>query len=101
MKEFGIASEPEAEILTQLYDKCVGCQLVARMSIATNKKGDSQTVELFDLTAAISADGAMVAFQDMPVMPNSKADGLAPLCCQHLKHDSMGQLQVVYQSTTN
>ena len=28
-----------------------------------------------------------------PALPGDRGDGLAPLCCQHLEQDSMGQLQ--------
>ena len=52
-------------------------------------------MDLFDLAPAVSAEGVLGAFHDLPApaLPGDKGDGLAPLCCQHLQQDSMGQLQ--------
>jgi hypothetical protein len=84
---------PTADVLPALAEKTAGCQLVARMTVGTNKVGKSQTVDLFDLAPAVSAEGVLAAFHDLPALPGDNGDGLAPLCCQHLQQDSMGQLQ--------
>ncbi len=93
--EFAIGPEvPDADVLLQLAEKSAGCQLVARMNVGTSKAGTSQYVDLFDLAPAVSAEGVLGAFHgDLPALSGLHGDGLAPLCCQHLQQDSMGQLE--------
>ena len=57
-------------------------------------------MDLFDLAPAVSAEGVLGAFHDLPSLPGDDGDGLAPLCCQHLHQDEMGQLQAKFESQT-
>ena len=92
--EFAVGPEvPEADVLPVLAEKTSACQLVARVAVGINKSGTAQYVDLFDLAPAVSTEGVLGAFHDLPALPGEDADGLAPLCCQHLHQDGMGQLQ--------
>ena len=57
-------------------------------------------MDLFDLAPAVSAEGVLGAFHDLPSLPGDDGDGLAPLCCQHLHQNEMGQLQAKFESQT-
>ena len=48
----------------------------------------------------MSAEGVLGALHDLPWPPGHDSDGLAPLCCQHLHRDEMGQLQAKFESQT-
>ena len=48
----------------------------------------------------MSAEGVLRAFHNLPALPGHDSDGLAPLCCQHLHQDEMGQLQAKFESQT-
>ena len=99
--EFGVGPEvADTEVLPLLAQKTSACQLVARMGVGVNKSGKAHYVELFDLAPAVSAEGVLAAFHDLPSLPGDNGDGLAPLCCQHLHQDEMGQLQAKFESQT-
>ena len=99
--EFGVGPEvTDAEVLPSLAQKTSACQLVARMGVGINKSGKAHYVDLFDLAPAVSAEGVLGAFHDLPSLPGHDSDGLAPLCCQHLHQDEMGQLQAKFESQT-
>lgn len=83
-----------------LAQKSSACQLVARMGVGINKNGNAHYVDLFDLAPAVSAEGVRAACHNLPSLPGHDSDGLAPLCCQHLHQDSMGQLQAKFESQT-
>ena len=57
-------------------------------------------MNLFDLTPTVVAEGVLGAFHDLPSLPGHGSDGLAPLCCQNLHQDDMGQLQTKFGSQT-
>ena len=57
-------------------------------------------MDLFDLAPAVPAEGVLGAFHDLPSLPGHDSDGLAPLCCQNLHQDEMGQLQAKFGSQT-
>ena len=40
-----------------------------------------------DLALAVSAEGVLETFHDLPSLPGHDSDGLAPLCCQNLHQD--------------
>ena len=90
----------DTEVLPLLAQKTSACQLVARMGVGINKSGKARYVDLFDLAPAVSAEGVLGAFHDLPSLPGDDGDGLAPLCCQHLHLDEMGQLQAKFESQT-
>ena len=99
--EFGVGPEvADTEVLPLLAQKTSACQLVARMGVGINKSGTAHYVDLFDLAPAVSAEGVLGAFHDLPSLPGDDGDGLAPLCCQHLHQDEMGQLQAKFESQT-
>ena len=99
--EFGVGPEvADTEVLPLLAQKTSACQFVARMGVGINKTGKAHYVELFDLAPAVSAEGILAAFHDLPSLPGDDGDGLAPLCCQHLHQDEMGQLQAKFESQT-
>ena len=99
--EFGVGPEvADTEVLPLLAQKTSACQLVARMGVGINKSGKAHYVDLFDLAPAVSAEGVLGAFHDLPSLPGDDGDGLAPLCCQHLHQDEMGQLQAKFESQT-
>ena len=99
--EFDIGSEvDETEILSLLAQKAAVCPLIARMAVGINKNGKNQSVDLFDLSSAISKDGILTAFHDMPSPPVHNNNGVARLCCQNLHQDDMGQLQAKFDSHT-
>ena len=99
--EFAVGSEvTDTDVLSALAHKTAGCQLVARMTIGANKNGTAHHVDLFDLAPAVSAEGVLDSFHDLPSLPGNEADGLAPLCCRHLQRDEMGQLQAKFQNHT-
>lgn len=99
--EFGVGPEvADTEVLPLLAQKISACQLVARMGVGINKSGKAHYVDLFDLAPAVSAEGVLAAFHNLPSLPGHDSDGLAPLCCQHLHQDSMGQLQAKFESQT-
>ena len=91
---------PGMDVLQMLEQKTSACKLVARMAIGINKSGKAHYVDLFDLAPAVSAEGVLGAFHDSPALPGHGSDGLAPLCCQHLHRDEMGQLQAKFESQT-
>ena len=70
------------------------------MGVGINKSGKAHFVDLFDLAPAVSADGVLGAFHDLPSLPADDGDGLAPLCCQHVHQNEMGQLQAKFESQT-
>merc|ERR1712217_648493 len=70
------------------------------MCVGINKTGKAHNVELFDLAPAVSAEGMLAAFHGLPSLPGDNGDGLAPLCCQHLHQDEIGQLQAKFESQT-
>ena len=90
----------DTEVLPLLAQKTSACQLVARMGVGINKSGKAHYVDLFDLAPAVSAEGVLGAFHDLPSLPGDEGDGLAPLCFQHLYQDEMGQLQAKIESRT-
>ena len=90
----------DTEVLPLLAQKMSACQLVARMGVGINKSGNAHYVDLFDLAPAVSAEGVLAAFHNLPSLPGHDSDGLVPLCCQHLHQDSMGQLQAKFESQT-
>ena len=97
--EFAIGPEmPDADVLPALAEKSALCQLVARMTVGTNKVGKAQTVDLFDLAPAVSAEGVLAAFHELSSLPGDDGDGLAPLRCQRLRQDEMGQPQAKIES---
>ena len=97
--EFGVGPEvADTEVLPLLAQKTSACQLVARMGVGINKSGKAHYVDLFDLAPAVSAEGVLNAFHDLPSLPGHDGDGLAPLCCQHLHQDEMGQLQAKFET---
>merc|ERR1739836_303397 len=99
--EFGVGPEvADAEVLPLLTQKTSARQLVARMGVGINKSGKAHYVGLFDLAPAVSAEGVLGAFHDLPSLPGDGGDGLAPLCCQHLHQHEMGQLQAKFESQT-
>ena len=49
-------------------------------------------MNLFELAPAVSTEGVLEAFHDLPSLPGDDGDGLAPLCCQHVHQDDLGQL---------
>ena len=89
---------PDMDVLQMLEQKTSACKLVARMAIGINKSGKAHYVDLFDLAPAVRSDGLLAAFHELPSLPGEGADGLAPLCCQHLQRDDMGQLQANFTS---
>ena len=98
--EFEVGPEvADTEVLPLLAQKTSACQLVARMSVGVNKSGKAHYVDLFDLAPAVSADGVLAAFHDLPALPGD-GDGLAPLCCQNVHQDAMGQLQAKFERQT-
>ena len=99
--ECGVVAEVEAaEVLPLLAQKMSACQFVARMAVGMNKSGRGHYVDLFDLSPAVSADGVLESFREMPLLPGDDGDGVAPLCCRHLHRDEMGQLQAKFGSNT-
>ena len=44
----------------------------------------------------MAPEGLLVAFNDLPSLPTEEGDGVAPLCCQHVQHDELGQLQATF-----
>merc|ERR1712026_563430 len=90
----------DTEVLPLLAQKTSAWQFVARMGVGVNKSGKSHYVDVFDLAPAVSAEGVLAAFNQLPSLPNDEGDGLAPLCCQHLHQDEMGQLQAKFESDT-
>ena len=99
--EFGVGPEvADTEVLPLLAQKTSACQLVARMGVGINKSGKAHYVDLFDLAPAVSAEGVLGAFHDLPSLPGHDSDGLAPLCCQNRHQDEMGQLQAKFGSQT-
>ena len=38
----------------------------------------------------------LAAFHNLPSLPGNDNDGRAPLCCQHLHQNEMGQLQAKF-----
>ena len=90
----------ETEVLSLLAQKTSACELVARIGVGINKSGKGHYVDLFDLAPAVSVEGVLGAFHDLPSLPGDDGDGLAPLCCQHLHLDEMGQLQAKFESQT-
>ena len=92
---FGLAEDIKAEdVLTELLDKTVCCELVARMTVGTNKAKGEQTVDLFDLAPALTDEGAIASFKYLPYSPRDEAAGLAPICCKTLSSNPVGQLMV-------
>ena len=91
---------PDTEVLPLLAQRTSACQLVARIGVGIKKNGKAHYVDLFDLAPAVSAEGVLGAFHDLPSLPGDDGDGLAPLCCQHLHQDEMGQLQAKFESQT-
>lgn len=99
--EFGVGPEvADAEVLPLLAQTISACQLVARMGAGINKSGNAHYVYVFDLAPAVSAEGVLAAFHNLPSLPGHDSDGLVPLCCQYLHQDSMGQLQANFESQT-
>ena len=99
--EFGVGPEvAHTEVLPLLAQRTSACQFVARMGVGVNKSGKAHYVDLFDLAPAVSAEGVLAAFHDLPSLPGDNGDGLAPLCCQHVHQDEMGQLQAKFESQT-
>ena len=99
--EFGVGPEvDDAEVLALLEKKAAACQLIARMGVGLNKSGKAHYVDLFDLAPAVSAEGMLAAFHNLPALPGNDGDGLAPLCCKHLHQDEMGQLQAKFEGQT-
>ena len=99
--EFGVGPEvADTEVLSLLAQKTSACQVVARMGVGVNKSGKAHYVDLFELAPAVSAEGVLAAFHDLPSLPGDDGDGLAPLCCQHLRQNGMGQLQAKFESQT-
>ena len=90
----------DTEVLPLLAHRTSACQFVARMGVGINKSGKAHFVVLFDLAPAVSADGVLGAFHDLPSLTADDGDGLAPLCCQHLHQNEMGQLQAKFESQT-
>ena len=90
----------DTEVLPLLAQKMSACPLVARMGIGTNKSGKAQDADLYDLAPAVSEEGVLSAFHDLPSLPGGEGDGLAPLSCQRLHQDEMGQLQAKFDSQT-
>ena len=90
----------DTEVLPLLAQKTSACQLVARIGVGINKSGKGHYVDLFDLAPAVSVEGVLGAFHELPSLPGDDGDGLAPLCCQHLHLDDMGQLQAKFGSQT-
>ena len=94
LAEFAIRPDvPDKEVMPLLAERSAGCQLVARMNVGIKQNKKGHYVDLFDLAPAVSAEGVLGAFHDLPALPGDRGDGLAPLCCQHVQQDSMGQLQ--------
>ena len=86
----------DEEVLPLLVQKTSCYQFVARMGVGMNKNGNKHYVDLFDLSSAVSEEGMLVAFRgDLPSLPSEQGGGLAPLCCQHLHQDDMGQLHAI------
>ena len=97
--EFGVGPDVEdTEVLPLLAQKTSACELVARMGVGINKSGKAQYLDLFDLAPAVSAEGVLGAFHNLPSLPGNEIDGLAPLCCQHLHQNEMGQLEANFVS---
>ena len=46
----------------------------------------------------MAPEGLLVAFNDLPSLPTEEGDGVAPLCCQHVQHDELGQLQATFDT---
>ena len=90
----------DTEVLPLLAHKTSACQFVARMGVGMNKSGKAHFVDLFDLAPAVSADGVLAAFHELPSLPADDGDGQAPLCCQHVHQNEMGQLQAKFESQT-
>ena len=88
----------ESEVLPLLVEKTSACPFAARMAIGMNKSGNGHYVDLFDLAPAVSPEGLLVAFNDLPSLPTEEGDGVAPLCCQHVQHDELGQLQATFDT---
>ena len=67
--EFEIGSDvPDTEILPLLAQKTSVCPLVARMAVGINKNGKNHSVDLFDLSKAISDQGVLTAFHDLSLI---------------------------------
>ena len=49
-------------------------------------------MNLFELAPAVSTEGVLEAFHDLPSLPTEDGDGGAPLCGQHVHQDDLGQL---------
>ena len=49
-------------------------------------------MNLFELAPAVSTEGVLGAFHDLPSLPTEDGDGVAPLCGQHVHQDDLGQL---------
>ena len=98
----GMASHiiEESEVLPLLVQKTSACPFAARMAIGMNKSGNGHYVDLFDLAPAVSPEGLLVAFNDLPSLPTEEGDGVAPLCCQHVQQDDLGQLQATFDTGT-
>ena len=97
--EFGVGPEvADTDVLPLLAQKTSACQLVARMVVGMNKSGTAHYVDVFDLSPAVCAEGVLGAFHNLPALPGHDSDGLAPLCCQNLHQDEMGQLQAKFGS---
>ncbi len=98
---FGFAEDIKPEIvLTQLAEKTACCELVARMTVGTNRAKDIQTVDFFDLAPAVTDEGAIASFQYLPWSLQVQTEGLAPVCCKALSSDNVGQLLVHHPCTS-
>ena len=71
--EFGVGPEvADTEVLPLLAQKTSACQLVARMGVGIKKSGKAHYVDLFDLAPAVSAEGVLEAFHDLPSLPRRR-----------------------------
>ena len=52
-----------------LAEKTAVCQLVARLSVGVKQNQNGHYINLFDLAPAVSADGVLGAFHDLPALP--------------------------------
>ena len=79
-------------MLPLLAEKTYAYPLVARIGVGVHKSGKTHYIDLFDLASAVSAEGVLTAFHDLPPLPNDDGDGLPQLCGHHLHQNKMGQL---------